>query len=357
MPPRPINELPPEVLQKWEEMNAEHSKLEEKGIYINLPNTGSFKGRSIMPVGNTLMFDDNEHATFHELVLKNLQHTLGKQWWDTESAKSPDQQHFIRKCFNEISSKQFTPEQDVHQETEHVRSFLPTGHLQSLMSLAFDVYVLTHKNSLPKSWLNRLRKRDQYQGVRYEIAVASIFVRVGCELEFISDNKTTGKHPEFIATHKESGNRVAVEAKSRHRPGVIHFDGELDLKKAMLGDVESLFEGALQKETNGLPYIIFIDVNAPIDINVKTVETQWFSDIKEMMDNRGGNTPKNPEKYNALFVTNYSPHYEGDKVTPTGQYVIVANPYTQHPLSDGVNGNFTYRLMQAANGYGFVPKL
>jgi hypothetical protein len=60
---------------------------------------------------------------------------------------------------------------------------------------------------------------------------------------------------------------------------------------------------------------------------------------------------------NISISTNYSPHYEGDKVMPTGQYVIVANPYTQYPLSDEVDGNFIYRLMQAANTYGFVPKL
>ena len=211
--PPAITELPPEVLEKWHEMNKRSEELESKGIYINLPNTGSFKGQSLMPVGNQIMFDSNEHATFHQLVVKNLQHTLGQKWWEAETAKPVEQQHFIRSCFTEMSTKPIGPDQDLHQESENMRSFLPNGYMQSVMSLAFDVYLLTHKNSLPKSWLKRLRSRDQYQGVRYEIAVASIFVRMGCDIEFYSDSKTKIKHPEFIATHRETGNKVVAEAK------------------------------------------------------------------------------------------------------------------------------------------------
>jgi hypothetical protein len=340
-------------------MNAVQREREQKGIYINFPNTIAFKGKSLMAVGNQVMLDDNEHATFHELVLKNLQHTLGKEWWDAESAKPEDEQHFIRRCFSEISNNQLKTEQDVHQETPHVRSFLPTGHLQSLMNLAFDVYILTHKGFLPDDWLRRLRSREEYQGVRYEIAVASLFVRMGCTLEFYDDTgiKPKPMRPEFIATHTETGNRIAVEAKSRQRPGVIHAKGEQNLTKAMLGDVTKLFNKALKKQNDDLPYLIFIDVNAPTGGEVKTMETRWFADIRKMMEAQGENTPENPQPYTALVVTNYSPHYEGDQVTPTGGNCIVAGMYVEHPFADGLDGVFLGKLQQAVNGYGYVPRL
>ena len=133
--------------------------------------------------------------------------------------------------------------------------------------------------------------------------------------------------------------------------------GQPDLEKAILGDVSNLFDNALQKNTDGLPYIIFIDVNAPLGMSLSTVENQWFKDIQKMMEDRGGNDPARPEPYNILLVTNYSPHYEGDKVTPIGGYALIANLYTQHPLYDGPQGTFTAKLQQAAGGYGFVPKL
>ena len=357
VPPRPISEVPPEVLEKWQEMNSKIKQVQDHGIYINFPNTISFRGKSFLAVGNKLMFDKNEHATFPELILRNLQLSLGEEFWNEEGAKPPEEKHFIRKCFQEISTKPIGPHQDLHQESENKRSFLPNGHLQSLMSLAFDMYVLQHKNSLPDDWLERLRSRNQYQGVRYEIAVASIFARIGCTLEFYDDKTEVTKHAEFIATHDETGNKVAVEAKSRHRAGVIHTTGEANLRKAMLGDVTQLFNRALEKDTDGLPYMIFVDVNAPTNINESTIETRWFADVRKMMEARGETSSEHPDKHNLLCVTNYSPHYEGDELVRSGQTAYVAALHTLHPLADGIQGEFMSKVMQAATGYGFVPDL
>lgn len=357
VPPRPISEVPLEVLEKWNEMNEGIKELQAKGIYINLPNTiQRFKDKSYLAVGSKLMWDANPDATFHQLILRNLQLTLAKEWWEAELAKPAKEQHFIMQCYGKMSSMTISEEQDLQQVTENLRTFLPTGYMQSLMSLAFDVYLLQHKNSFPDDWLRRLRTREQYQGVRYEIAVASIFARIGCTLEFYDDKGNKTKHPEFIATHEETGNKVAVEVKSRHRQGVIHTTGEANLRKAMLGDITKLFNAALKKQTDGLPYMIFIDVNAPTESD-KTAETRWFADVKKMMIARGEVTPENPEPQNLLCVTNYSPHYEGDKVTKTGGTCFVAGLHTVHPLADGVEGVFMAKIMQAANGYGFVPNL
>jgi len=358
-PPRPVEEVPLEVVEKWHEMNKKIAEREAKGIYIDLPNTISFKGKSFLAVGNKIMWDENAHATFHQLILRNLSLTLGKEWWGAETAKPETERHFVKRCFEEISNKPIRDDQDLHQETENLRSFLPTGHMQSLMSLAFDVWLLTHKGFMPDDWLHRLRNREEYQGVRYEIAVASIFVRLGCRLEFFDDKgiKPKPQRPEFIAVHEDTGNRVAVEAKSRQRPGVIHAKGEPNLRKAMLGDVTKLFNKALKKQTDELPYLIFIDVNAPTEANQKTLETRWFADIKKLMEAQGENTPENPQSYTALVVTNYSPHYEGDKVTPVGGNCIVAGQYVDHPLADGLDGVFLGMLQTAINGYGYVPNL
>jgi hypothetical protein len=353
---QPPKIVPQEFLEHIAKERAKKQELEERGIYINLVPTITFKGKKLMAMGNQVIMDGNENTTFHEMILRELQRTLGKKWWDAESAKPPEQQHFIRKCYTEVS-KPIGKDQDLKQEGENVRSFLPNGYVQSLMSLAFDVYVLKHKDSFPAGWLKRLRTYDQYQGVRYEIAVASIFARIDCRLEFYNDNKTDGKHPEFIATHELSGNKLVVEAKSRHRQGVIHTAGSLDPEKAMLGDVDNLFTDALTKNTDGMPYIIFIDVNAPTDTDATTIESKWFADVKEMVESTTSPSAEKPEKYNALVVTNYSPHYEGLKVAPTGGYSIIANTHIEHPMADGVDGNFTYRLMQAAASYGFVPNL
>ncbi len=356
-PWRPSDDVPPEVLQAYYEANRERVDLQAKGIYINLPNTDTFQGKSFMAVGSRLMYENRPNVPNHEMLLLHLQRVLGKEWWEAETAKPIEQQHFIRRCFSEVSAHPFTAEQDLRQETPDLRSFLPTGNLQALMSLAFDVYLLEHKASLPDDWLRRLRHRDQYQGVRHEIAVASIFIRIGCRLEFYPDAGATVKHPEFAAIHDETANKVAVEVKSRHRRGVINRPGQPDLKKAALGDVEHLFDAALEKETDGLPFMVFIDVNAPSAKDQPTAETQWFADIKQMIEAKGTNSPAHPEPYNALWATNYSPHYDGNDVTYSGGYAVVANTHVQHSINGGLQGEFMNRLMQAVASYGFVPKL
>lgn len=356
-PWRPSDGVPPEVLEAYREANRARHDLQVKGIYINLPNTDTFQGKSFMAVGSRLMFENRPNLPFHEMVLLHLQRTLGKDWWDTEAAKPVDQRHFIRRAFDEVSAHPISADQDLRQETPDLRSFLPTGNMQALMSLAFDVYLLEHKASLPADWLRRLRHHDQYQGVRHEIAVASIFIRIGCRLEFYVDAGATAKHPEFVAIHDETTNKVAVEAKSRHRPGVINMPGPANPKKAVLGDVEHLFDAALEKETDGLPFMIFIDVNAPAMEGQPTAETQWFADVKKMIEAKSSNSPADPEAYNALWITNYSPHYDGNDVTFTGGYAVVANTNVEHSITGGLQGAFMNRIVQAVTSYGFVPKL
>lgn len=359
VPLRPMGEVPPEVFEKWNEMNQGIRELEAKGVYINLPNTiRRFESKSYLAIGNRLMWDANPDATFHQLILRNLSLTLDQEWWETELAKPANEQHFIMQCYNKINNMNITKQESFQQVNERLSTFVPTGYMQSLLNLAFDVYLLQHKNSFPDDWLRRLRTRDQYQGVRYEIAVASIFARIGCTLEFFEDKGegAKSKHPEFVAKHEDTGNKVAVEAKSRHRSGVIHTPGQADLRKAMLGDITKQFNAALKKETGDLPYMIFIDVNALTKTN-KTDETRWFADVKKMMLAKGEVTPENPDPQNLLCVTNYSSHYEGDKVAGIGGVCCVAARYAKYPLKDGPQGLFMVKIIRASNWYGFVPNL
>ena len=356
-PPRQIPEPPPaEVFEHMRQAEARHHELQTKGIYINLPNTISFKGKTLMGVGNAVVWEEKENMTFHELILRDLQRTLGKDWWDAETDKKPEERHFIRRCYDRINI-QPTGDRQARYEGNGQWSHLPTGIEQTLLSLAFDVYLLTHKGYMPDDWLRRLRHPNEYQGVRYEVAVASLFVRIDCNLEFYDEKVTKTKHAEFRAVHTKTGNTVVVEAKSRQRPGVINQPGEPSLRKAMLGDVTKLFNKALQKDDEGLPYFIFIDVNAPAEIDVKTMETRWFADVRRMVEAGGEVTAENPQPYNTLFVTNYSPHYDGTEITASGQHMFVTSRFVKHPLKNGVEDVFLGILQQAANGYGFVPPL
>ena len=171
-PPRIIHQLPQAVIEQEQAAQKRSLFLQSKGIYISLPNTITFQGKSFLAVGNKIMWDDNPHATFHQLILNNLAKTLGKEWWDAESAKSTKEKHYIKRCYEELAVSDSRDDLDVRVVDEHTRTMLATGNTQSLLSLAFDVWLLTQKGYMRDDWLDRLRDRTAYQGARYEILVA-----------------------------------------------------------------------------------------------------------------------------------------------------------------------------------------
>jgi len=358
--PKP-SQIPYEFIEEQKIASAQRSEfLASKGILITLPNTISFKGKTVLAVGNEIMVEENPHATFHQLLFRNLQHTMGDEWWKTEQAKEESEKHYILKCFEQLQGSDSRADLDVTQIDENTRSMVATGDTQELLSLAFDVWILAHKGYMREDWLKRLRDPDQYQGARYEIAVASIFVRAGCELEFydndrIEEDGRPPKRAEFIAVHKETGNRVAVEAKSRHVKGVLHTAGTLKYQKALRGDVSLLYKKALLKETDGLPLVVFIDVNSPAEGGQPVQKSKWFEDIRRSFGDRPEPTPDEPDTQAALFVTNYSGHYQGDQASVGGQDLFIGSLHTKHPLADGPMGEFMKRIMKSVNNYGYVP--
>ena len=70
------------------------------------------------------------------------------------------------------------------------------------------------------------------------------------------------KHVEFMAVHKSTGQHVLVEAKSRHRRGVIGRPGA----KQTTPDFrfQKLINAAIEKDPNN-PLALFVDTNLPAD--------------------------------------------------------------------------------------------
>jgi len=154
-------EIPQGVIDK-ERMAAQRREeyLQSKGIYISLPNTVHFKGKTMLAVGNKIMVDDNPHATFHQLLFRNLQQVLGEEWWNEQDSKADSERHYVRVYFGKLSSSGARTDLDMTQIDENTRSMLATGDVQALLSLAFDVWLLAQKGYLRDDWLNRLRDRN-----------------------------------------------------------------------------------------------------------------------------------------------------------------------------------------------------
>ncbi len=332
-------------------MERDRRLREEYGVHINHVPPIQRQGRKVWAIGSRLYPDRPPNETFHEFILHLLRGTLGDEW-RAEQASLPDaEQHFLYVCFakfGEFLREHADPE--VLQREGHM-SAKPSGWADYLLSLAWDIATLVHSGDLPDSLIDRLRDRDNYQGARYELAIAAIFARLNCSIRWLDDDPQlrTIKHVEFEATHRPTGQAFAVEAKSRHRPGVINRPGSPDAENPLRADargVRNLYMEAIKKTPNDLPYFVFIDINAPSEVN-----DGWQADVQRWMDRLPKPTAAQPADCNATYITNFSPHYDADGPSQGGAWFAIWPKFARAPLEH----DFQPGLLQALDSYGRVP--
>jgi hypothetical protein len=173
--------------------------------------------------------------TFHDFLINLMRGTLGKDWVVQQAELAPGERHVVARwldAFKNIPNSPLRIGDGV---------YVPSGQMRSALSFAYDLYLLQIDNKLPESLIARLRDRVAFQGARYEVAIASIFVRADFDITLLDASIKNTKHCEFVAKHKVSNNRLSVEAKSRVRRGVLNQPGSFDEDKDVKGDVRGLY--------------------------------------------------------------------------------------------------------------------
>lgn len=339
--------------------NKEMDELAKLGIYINYVNPCTYINPNTKQkvrawaVGSRLFHSRPAHETFHEFIVSHLRDELGSDWWQ-EQLQS-EEQHFLFKCFTHFNEwKMKNAQIEENRVDDDIFYALTDGWSKTLSSLAFDIISLEHRNQLPDHLMNRLRDKTAYQGAHYEIAIAAIFSRLNCEIEFLDEIKSTEKHCEFYATHIPTNTLIAVEAKSRHRAGVKNTKGTTEQEMLLKGDVQKLFKKALKQNPKDKPFIVFIDVNSPLTPEIPLLEKQWFKDIKRMIGNYGTPTPEKPDDFTAVVFTNFSPHYQEDQQSLSNEYFGIYPLYSAFPIKDA---RFLNMLNTAIQHYGNIPNI
>ena len=285
-----------------------------------------------------------ETETYHEFIVGLLKQSLGRNWKAEQDRLPADRQHVIMKWIVAWYALA-TANKPANHKMGEVFSAEPTGETQELIALAHDVYRLQLVRKLPPKLMNRLRHRDGFQGARYEIAVASAFVRCGFEIEWLKN--TEKKHCEFVATHKTTRERIAVEAKSRHRKGVLHESGMP--ASDTLADVEGLYDDALTHNPGSMPFAVFIEVNLPHEPDRQGLEKVWIQQVKEMMCRRPTPNAHEPDLCSLRGFTNFGWHYRGvQQATAPHEFVLAWSLHARYPVSQQI----FIALRESFNGYG-----
>jgi hypothetical protein len=114
--------------------------------------------------------------------------------------------------------------------------------------------------------------------------------------------------------------------------------------------VRQLFKRAVERAPEGMPFFIFIDINAPLDA---AVDERWRSDVQQWMSRLRVPTSEEPDVFNALYVTNFSPHYDGDDISRWGSWLAALALHVREPLEHDIGPG----LQRALDTYGRVPAL
>jgi hypothetical protein len=346
-----VAEALPLLREKYARAQEYERRLrEEYGVFVNYVSPIEWQGRKVWALGSRLYLDGPPSETFHDFLLRVLRGTFGEAWAKEQSELPEDERHFVFTCNERFAAWQAENADPAVQTPEGHYRAEPNGWVQYLISLAWDIASLIHEGALPDDLLRRLRHAEQFQGARYEVAIAAIFARLDCSIRFLDeDEELRGrKHVEFVATHRPTGGEIAVEAKSRHRPGVVNVAGEQDTDP-LKGDgraLRKLYMNAIAKRPEGTPFFVFIDVNAPSD----TVD-RWPRGVQKWVERLP--QADDGESFDSLIFTNFSPHYDGDDISGGGSWIRARRRDGGAP----VHADLESGLAKALTTYGRVPAI
>ncbi len=202
--------------------------------------SNKFEGQRVVAVKNRLLHS-KRWLTFHDFLIDYIGAAFGSSWGNKELKKPPDARHPLVTWYVKACEYQRT----LIKEANKVHAVPGTGALAAFLHLAYDLYALDHNAELQEKLLVRLRNHDRFSGARYEVFVASTFVRAGFDIAFENEDDRSTTHCEFVATYRATGQRFSVEAKRREG------------RRPRIG---SLFNDAISKHADH-ERVIFIDMN------------------------------------------------------------------------------------------------
>ena len=301
------------------------------------------KGKRFVAIGDKLYFSD-KWRTFPDFLYDYLIYVFGEDWFNSEKLKPEKDQHPVMQW--RYSIYEFQKSQKLN--TDGLYKAIPSGPYKAYLTLAYDLYLLKHHMILQESIVKRLKIIDQFQGARYELFAASTMIRAGLDFELVK--KGGGKIVEFIANHAKTGQKIAIEAKSRHRPGVLGHKGDRESPQSIRIRLGQLINKAINKKPE-YPYLIFIDMNLPPE----KVKDFIKSGLKELIGSLepAPKTENDEDYFNMILYTNFPYHYGNAFDSYPEDHLSVAISLTPvHPVPNDI---LLKQIQYEVKNYGKIP--
>ncbi|MCL4783507.1 MAG: SEC-C domain-containing protein [Bryobacterales bacterium] len=343
--------LPPEVLADI----AGHTRSEQARVsrfgkirpIIQVPN---YAGYRFVAVNRTLYYS-KKWKFFADFLLEYGLIRLGSEWRDTQKLLKLEVQHPVWVWHSQ--SHLFLRSQP--PVGEGIYAAIPNGAVSACLHFYYDLYTVDDNGILDDSLLARLRHRDQFQGAHHELFVQASCLRAGFTIIRENEQDPSRKHVEFVAVHKATGQHILVEAKSRHRPGVMAQPGQ----QKTIPDLRflGLINDAAAKDSSN-PLAIFVDTNLPPESASRFYEPDSNSPhrvpkaiasiIEQLEKSNAGIAP-----YNLLVFSNHPHHYaKDDSPAPANQAVCIVSHSPRVPV---YRSEVLIDLVRSVDLYNNIP--
>jgi SEC-C motif-containing protein len=353
IPELPKDTVPQEILLKMTGRIQEHDRQEQERArrygLVRPEIAADFNGYKFVAIGGTLLYMPADRCRFLTDVLLAYVPTLfGKEWFDQEIANTPEQRHPVMQWridgINYMNAQPRLPDGSY--------GAIPTGPLLAYITFAYDLYVVAHNARLDSMLVDRLKQKDQFQGARHELFAEATCLRAGFKIEHENERDRSRRHAEFTATHLASGQTISVEAKSKHRPGVLGQSGIREPNNDMNLRFGYLLNDAVAK--NPLhPLVVFMDMNMPFETADRLLSRRpphpfILKTLNRMRKEHGGKDP-----ISLLMMTNHPGHYVAGHELPPHAHIL--GQISQMPLKPA-RLEALLAIVQATQLYGNVPQ-
>ena len=324
----------------------EQQKWEENYGRVKRVISAKHDADRITAVGSKLI-GTSEQETFHDFLRANTVTLFSNTWFQNQFSKNLANQHPIAYWYNATYNEQ----EKIPPNKDGLIELIPIGKVAAFMSLSYDLYTIEHNHKLQKRIIDRLKNPDQFPGARYELFAAATCVRIGLKIDFEDESDPDQKHVEFIVTSNLTGEKFAVEAKSKFRGNVDSINS--DITNIKVGKLSRLINTGLEKNP-GLPLIIFVDVNLPPRQASKIIggEDSFKTLVKHTKTLKKDENGK--DIFNIIVFTNHPHHYgRNEEPDPEKHSAMCISPIPKYPIRDDV---IIDELFKAVSLYGKIPK-
>jgi hypothetical protein len=307
----------------------------------------SWRGQKWIAVNDQLYHSPNWRTPL-DFFLDYLKIIMTREWGQAELVKPLADRHPVMQWYDAMCRLQALAKQQTGPDG--VFCVAPSGAMRAYILLAYDLYILQHHGLLEDRFLQRLRHKDQYQGARHELFAAATCVRAGFDIKHEDESDGSSKHTEFTATHRQTGVSICVEAKSKHRAGVLGGAGIRVEEDQVQTGLRRLINDALKKPHKH-PLIIFLDLNLPPALPAHGT-TEWLerfaNPILRGIDRKGAEDP-----WDLLVFSNQPDHYAVDDRPAAGGYAL--GMLGKNARIGASPPSELVALIDAANKFGALP--